>query len=194
VHATAKRLLLEVLGWILLGVGILALFLPGPGMLMTLGGLAILSSQYGWARRLMEPVRVKAWRGAAEGVETVPRIALSALVALVMIGVAVLWLWSPPAPGWWPVAERWWLFGGPAVGITMIVSAVVALALLGYAARRFHRHPAAVADVLRMEERYRARRRHRVEARRRLRRMRTAGVPVPTRVRRRRADAVREGG
>src|SRR5690606_4281680 len=109
VHATAKRLLLEVLGWILLGVGILALFLPGPGMLMTLGGLAILSGQYGWARRLMEPVRVKAWRGAAEGVETVPRIALSALVALVMIAVAVLWLWSPPAPGWWPLAERWWL-------------------------------------------------------------------------------------
>ena len=91
-------------GWIILGVGILSQFQPGTGMLMTLVGLAILSSQYGWARRLMEPVRVKAWRGAAEGVETVPRIALSALVALVMIGVAVLGLWSPPAPGWWPVA------------------------------------------------------------------------------------------
>lgn len=179
----AKRIALETLGWVVLCAGLLALFLPGPGLLLTLGGLAILSTQYGWARRLMEPVRVKAWRGAAEGVETVPRIAASAVIALGMLGIAGLWLWSPPAPGWWPLADRWWLFGGPAVGITMIVSALVALALLVYAARRFHRHPAAVADVLRMEERYRARRGHRAEARRRLRRMRTTGVTVPTRVR-----------
>ncbi|HSP60933.1 MAG TPA: PGPGW domain-containing protein [Ornithinimicrobium sp.] len=190
----AKRIALETLGWVVLCVGILALFLPGPGLLLTLAGLAILSTQYGWARRLMEPVRVKAWRGAAEGVETVPRIAASVLVAVVMVGVAVLWLWSPPVPGWWPLAERWWLFGGPAVGITMIVSALIALGLLVYAARRFHRHPAAVADVLRMEERYQARRRHRAEARRRLRRMRTAGVPVPTRGRRRGTSPVGDGG
>lgn len=190
----AKRVALETLGWVVLSVGILALFLPGPGLLLTLAGLAILSTQYGWARRLMEPVRVKAWRGAAEGVETVPRIAASIVIALVMIGIAVVWLWSPPAPGWWPVAERWWLFGGPAVGITMIVSAVIALGLLVYATRRFHGHPAAMADVLRMEERYRARRRHRAEARRRLRRMRTAGVAVPTRARRRGASPVRDGG
>lgn len=180
-HATAKRLLLETLGWIVLCAGILALFLPGPGLLLTLAGLAILSTQYDWARRLMEPVRVKAWRGAAEGVETVPRIVASALAALVLVAVAVLWLWSPPVPGWWPLADRWWLFGGPAVGITMLGSAIVAVGLLAYSARRFHRHPAAMADVLRMEERYRERRTHRTEARRRLRRMRAAGDTLPAR-------------
>ena len=56
----AKRLFLEILGWTVLAIGVLALFLPGPGLLLTFSGLAVLSTQYTWARRVMEPVRIKA--------------------------------------------------------------------------------------------------------------------------------------
>lgn len=152
--SAAKRLLLETLGWILLVVGVLALFLPGPGLLLTFSGLAVLSTQYLWARRLTEPVRVRAWLAAVEGVENWLRIALSALAALFFSAVGALWVWSPEAPRWWPLAERWWLFGGPALGWTMIASSAIALALLGFSVHRFHGRPAAVAEVHRMHTAY----------------------------------------
>ena len=163
-----KRLALETLGWTVLVLGVLALFLPGPGLLLTFAGLAILSTQYSWAKNLTEPVKIKALRGAAEGVETRLRIALSATAALLMTGIGVLWVLQPPSPTWWPVREAWWLFGGPAVGWTLVGSSVIAIALLVYDARRFHHRPEAVEAVTRMEEVHRAKVAARKEARRRL--------------------------
>lgn len=171
-NGVAKRLALEILGWTVLVLGVLALVLPGPGLLLTFAGLAVLSTQYPWARRLVAPVRVKAWRAAAEGVETVPRMVLSALGALLIAAVGALWLWSPPAPQWWPLRQEWWLLGGPAVGVTLVLSSGIALALLGYAAHRFRGKPHAVAQIDRMEEHHRARVAVRKEARHRLQRMR----------------------
>jgi uncharacterized protein (TIGR02611 family) len=167
----AKRLFLEILGWTVLAIGVLALFLPGPGLLLTFSGLAILSTQYTWARRVMEPVRIKAWRGAAEGVETPLRIALSTVAALTVTAVGILWLLDPPAPGWWPLREEWWLFGGPAVGITLVASSIVGLGLLAFAVHRFTGKPAAVEAIDRMEELHRVRVAARKRARRRLKAM-----------------------
>lgn len=164
----AKRLILELLGWTVLTLGVLALFLPGPGLLLTFAGLAILSSQYVWARNVMQPVKIKALRGASEGVETVGRIVLSSLAALTMMGIGVLWLLQPPAPGWWPVREEWWLFGGKPVAITLIGSSLIAIGLLVYAVHRFYRKPAAVAEIDQMEADHAAQVAARKEARRRL--------------------------
>lgn len=164
----AKRLALEILGWTVLTVGVLAIFLPGPGLLLTFSGLAILSTQYTWARRLTQPVKIKAMRGAAEGVETRLRIAVSALIALGMMTFGIYWLTDPPAPGWWPLRDEWWLFGGPAVGVTVVVSSVIALGLLVYAVRRWHHKPEAVEAIHRLEVAHRAKVVARREARRRL--------------------------
>lgn len=150
----AKRVLLEILGWTVLVAGVLALFLPGPGLLLTFAGLAILSTQYAWAKRWMHPVKMKALRGAAEGVETPLRILLSSLGALMLVGVSLLWLWSPPAPAWWPFEASWWLFGGRPVAITMLVSSAVAIGLLIYSVHRFFGKPDAVAEIDRMDARY----------------------------------------
>ncbi len=68
--ATAKRVALEVTGWFLVVAGLAALVLPGPGLLMLFGGLAILSQQYEWAERRLDPIKYRALKGAAEGVET----------------------------------------------------------------------------------------------------------------------------
>ena len=145
-HA-ARRLVLEVLGWLLVVGGIAALVLPGPGLLMLFGGLAILSQQYEWAERRLEPVQYRALRGAAEGVETLFRTAVSSAVALALIAAGVLWAWNPEAPDWWPLSDGWWLPGGLATGITQIVSGLVALALIVYSFRRFHGKPEAVAAL-----------------------------------------------
>lgn len=170
--SAAKRLLLESLGWVLLAAGLLALFLPGPGLLLTFSGLAVLSTQYVWAKRLTEPVRVKAWLAAVEGVENWLRISLSALGALTVAAVGALWVWSPPAPSWWVLDDRWWLFGGAAVGWTFVGSAVIGLGLLVFSVVRFHGRPAAVAEVMRMQTAYKLRVARRRRAHQRLNRQR----------------------
>jgi hypothetical protein len=167
---SAKRLVLETLGWVLLAAGVLALFLPGPGMLLILSGLVVLSTQYHWARRLTEPVKVKAWLAAVESVETKRRIVLSALGALSLAAIGALWIWSPPAPAWWVLDDDWWLFGGAIVGGTLIGSSVLGLGLLVFSIVRFRGRPAAVAQVMRMQTDYKVRVARRKVAHRRLNR------------------------
>jgi hypothetical protein len=128
----AKRILLEVVGWTLIVAGIAALVLPGPGLLMLFAGLVVLSQQYEWAERRLDPVERMAKRAAAEGVESWWRVALSALGGLGILAFGALWIIDPSAPGWWPVRESWWLIGGPATGITLVLSGFIALGLLGY--------------------------------------------------------------
>ena len=134
----AKRVGLEILGWTLVVLGIAALVLPGPGLLGLFAGLYVLSQQYEWAERRVEPVKIAAFRAAAQGVQTWPRVITSVLAALAMVGVGIVWGIRPDAPGFWPVDEKWWLFGGWGTGVTMIVSAFVALALIMFSYRRFH--------------------------------------------------------
>ena len=143
----AKRVLLEVVGWVLLLAGIAALVLPGPGLLLMFAGLAVLSQQYEWAERWVEPVRLRALKGAAESVETWPRIVASTAFSLVLIGCGVLWIAGPDAPSWWPLDEWWWLPGGLWTGITQIASGLLALVLIGYSYRRFHGKPEAVTAL-----------------------------------------------
>jgi hypothetical protein len=143
----AKRIVLETLGWILLILGVAAIFLPGPGLLGIFAGLALLSQQYDWAERRVEPVRLRALRAAAEGVETWPRIVVSLLGVEVLVACGVVWILQPPAPGWWPLSEAWWLPGGMWTGVTQVASAGIAVALIVYSYRRFHGHPEKVEDL-----------------------------------------------
>jgi hypothetical protein len=134
-----RRAFLEVLGWALVIGGIAALVLPGPGLLALFAGLVLLSQQYAWAERRVEPVKERAVRAAADGVQTWPRILLSALGVLWLIGAGIVWGIRPPAPDWWPVAERWWLMGGWAAGVTLIASGIIAGGMIGYAFRVYRR-------------------------------------------------------
>lgn len=132
-----KRLVLETAGWLLLLGGIAALVLPGPGLLMIVGGLALLSQQYEWARKRLDPVKKRALEAAADGVETLPRILLSVLGAAVLLAAGVLWFLDPDAPGWWPWDEKWWLPGGRTAGVSIVISGLIALSLIGYSIRNF---------------------------------------------------------
>lgn len=143
----AKRVLLEGTGWVLVLVGIAALVLPGPGLVAIFAGLVLLSQQYDWAERRLAPVRLRALRGAADSIETVPRIIGSTIGALGIIAVGVLWILDPPAPAWWPVRESWWLIGGLWTGATLVASGIFALGLLVWSYRRFHGDPEARAAL-----------------------------------------------
>ena len=136
-----RRVFLEVLGWALVIGGIAALVLPGPGLLALFAGLVLLSQQYAWAERRVEPVKQRAVRAASDGVQTWPRILLSTLGVLWLIGAGIVWGIRPPAPGWWPIDERWWLMGGWAAGVTLMASGVIAGAMIAYAFRVYRKNP-----------------------------------------------------
>jgi hypothetical protein len=146
-RGAAKRVLLEVGGWVLVLAGIAALVLPGPGLLLLAAGLFVLSQQYEWAERRVDPILDRALISAAIGVESLWKVALSVLFALGLGACGVLWIVSPPVPGWWPLAESWWLPGGWATGVTQVVSAVVALGLIVWSYQRYHGHPDRVTEL-----------------------------------------------
>jgi hypothetical protein len=133
----ATRIGLEILGWLLVAAGVAALILPGPGLLLLALGLWVLAKNYEWADRLLDPVKRAAYRGAAEGVKSWPRIIMSTTLALGLIAVGVIWGIRPTAPGWWPLAEKWWLFGGWGTGVFLIFSGLLALGLLGWSMKNF---------------------------------------------------------
>ncbi|MGB3827869.1 MAG: PGPGW domain-containing protein [Ornithinimicrobium sp.] len=140
----AKRILVEGAGWLLVLAGLAALVLPGPGLLALFAGVALLSSQYEWAQKRLEPVKKAALRTAADSVASVFRIAVSVVLALGLIGTGVLWGVHPSAPSWWPLADRWWLPGGWGAGASLILSGLIALGTIIYSYVTFR--DAAVED------------------------------------------------
>jgi hypothetical protein len=146
--AAAKRIGLELVGWTLVVTGIAALLLPGPGLLMIAGGLVVLSQQYEWAERRVEPIKREALKGAARSVETWPRIIVTAAMIALLVAAGVLWFVGPASPGWWPLSEGWWLPGGKATSISQFVSAAIAAVLLVWSYRRYHGKPDEIEKVV----------------------------------------------
>jgi tellurite resistance protein TerC len=60
----AKRLLIFVVGMSVLLFGIALLVLPGPAFVVIPVGLAILATEYAWARRCLRVMRETAEKGA----------------------------------------------------------------------------------------------------------------------------------
>lgn len=132
-----RRVTRLVLGWTLVALGIAALVLPGPGLLLLAAGLVVLSQQYEWAERRVEPVREKAFELARGSVRNWWTVTFSLLLALGLMAVGVVWGLQPAPPDWWPLAERWWLPGGWGTGSSLIGSGLIAIGLLVYSYLRF---------------------------------------------------------
>jgi hypothetical protein len=128
----AKRVAVEGLGWLLVVAGLAALVLPGPGLLLLFGGMALLATQYEWAERRLEPIRRGALKTASDSVKSWVRIASSAGFSVGLIVLGIVWGAHPPVPGWWPLADKWWLLGGWGTGATLIASGIIALGMVVY--------------------------------------------------------------
>ncbi|MET4077408.1 PGPGW domain-containing protein [Janibacter sp. UYMM211] len=135
--AVIKKVAIQIAGWLLVLVGIAALFLPGPGLLALFAGMALLATQYEWAERRLEPVKKAALRTAADSVSSWGRIALSGLLIVFLVGAGVVWGLQPPVPSWWPLDAKWWLPGGWGTGGSLIASGVIAAAMLVYSYLNF---------------------------------------------------------
>ncbi len=120
-----KRATVLVAGVALLLVGIALLVLPGPGLLLVLAGLLVLSSEFPAVARYVNPVRVRAMRAAEESVSSPLRIAASALAAAGLVAAGIVWGLTPDLP-----------FGGWATGSGIILSGIVLAALLVWSHQR----------------------------------------------------------
>lgn len=120
-----KRVVLVVVGGLLLALGVALLVLPGPGLLLVLAGLVVLSTVFPRLERHLAPVRERAMRAAEESVSSPLRIAASVVVGAVLVGAGVVWTLRPDLPlGGWPT------------GSGLILSGIVLCVLLVYSYRQ----------------------------------------------------------
>lgn len=121
----AKRAAALVGGGAVLLVGIVLLVLPGPGLLLVLGGLLILANEFPAVEKYVDPVRDRAMKAAEDSVSSPLRITGSVLAGVALLAAGVVWGLFPALP-----------LGGWATGSSLILSGVVLLALLAYSYRR----------------------------------------------------------
>jgi uncharacterized protein (TIGR02611 family) len=100
-----KRFAVTIVGVALLVLGAAMMVLPGPGILVIVGGLALLATEYVWARRMLKTARAKAEEVQEAAVASPVRTAGTLLfgVALLGLGLAMVFLRDVDLPFWSPV-------------------------------------------------------------------------------------------
>ena len=92
------RIDVGVVGLLVLGVGIVAIPFPGPGWAIVFVGLAILATEFDWARRLLAYARTR-YDAAMEWFKQ-QHVAVQALGAVFTAAVVVATLWMLGALDW----------------------------------------------------------------------------------------------
>ena len=100
-----KRFAVTILGVALLVLGAAMMVLPGPGILVIVGGLALLATEYVWARKLLTTARAKAEDVQEAAVASPLRTAATVVfgVGLLGLGLAMVFLRDVDLPFWSPV-------------------------------------------------------------------------------------------
>jgi hypothetical protein len=119
--STAKRVTVLLVGGALVLVGIALVVLPGPGLLLVLGGLLVISSEFPAVDKYIDPVQHKAMEAAETSVSSPLRLTGSILGGMALIGAGVFW-----------GVNKWLPLGGWPTGSSLILSGLVLLGLLVY--------------------------------------------------------------
>jgi uncharacterized protein (TIGR02611 family) len=85
-----RTVVVAVLGGLLTLAGIALLVLPGPGFVLVAAGLAVLATQFEWARKPLDYAKGKAQEGLEEVARKPWRAALAVLAALVLVALGVV--------------------------------------------------------------------------------------------------------
>lgn len=107
----AYRLVVAVAGFVVIGVGVVLLPLPGPGWLIIFLGLGLLATEYEWSRRLLAHAKERFGRRTDwVGEQSIVVRALVGLGCLALVGAvlaAVLWWFGVPTwlPDWVPLVD-----------------------------------------------------------------------------------------
>ena len=63
-----RKIIIGFIGFTVLLIGVILIFLPGPGLLVIPAGLAILSTEFLWARNLLKKIKKIRFRKKSEEV------------------------------------------------------------------------------------------------------------------------------
>jgi uncharacterized protein (TIGR02611 family) len=120
-----KTVVVAVLGGLLTLAGIALLVLPGPGFVLVAAGLAVLATQFEWARRPLDYAKGKAEDGMHEVGRSRWRAAFAVLCALALVAVGVLVLAGVDLP-----------FTNAFTAGVLVLSGLFLLGTVGYARRK----------------------------------------------------------
>jgi hypothetical protein len=100
-----KRFAVTLVGVALLLLGAAMMVLPGPGILVIVAGLAVLATEYVWARKMLKTARAKAEEVQEAAVASPVRTAATLVfgVGLLAVGLAMVFLRDVDLPFWSPV-------------------------------------------------------------------------------------------
>jgi hypothetical protein len=136
-----KKSAVTVAGVALLAGGVALMVLPGPGILLVAAGLAVLATEYVWARRLVGKAKEGAEKAQQQAVASKPRTALTVSFALGTMAVAVLMLVVDDVG--WPfldsLLDSVW---SPLTGSVLVLTSLVLLTTTVLALRAGHRQAA----------------------------------------------------
>jgi hypothetical protein len=121
-HVGVKTVVIAVLGGLLTLSGIALLVLPGPGFVLVAAGLAVLATQFEWARKPLEYAKGKAEGGIHEVGRSWWRAAFAVLCALVLVTVGVVVLVGVDLP-----------FTNAFTAVVLILSGLFLVGTVGYA-------------------------------------------------------------
>jgi uncharacterized protein (TIGR02611 family) len=121
-----KRFAVTLVGAALLLVGLAMMVLPGPGILLIVAGLAVLATEYVWARTLLVRAKRQAQQVQEAAVASPMRTGASVLFAVGLAAVGVVMLLVDDLS--WPVLDstldKVW---GPVTGSILVVTGLILL-------------------------------------------------------------------
>lgn len=119
-----KRSVVTVVGLALVLGGLAMMVLPGPGILVSVAGIAVLATEYVWAKKLLEQSKDYAEKAQEEAVSSKPRLVATVTftLGLLAVGIAMLVVEDVPWPRWDSTLDAFW---GPIAGSVMILASVI---------------------------------------------------------------------
>jgi len=119
-----KRFAVTLVGAALLVVGAALMVLPGPGILVIVAGLAVLATEFVWARALLDRAKDQALKVQQAAVASPLRTAGSLVFAIGLFAVgALMWVISDVAwPAFDSTLDGFW---GRITGGVIIVTSVI---------------------------------------------------------------------
>jgi uncharacterized protein (TIGR02611 family) len=125
-----RKVVLTLVGLAIMAVGVVMMVAPGPGVIVIVAGLFVLSFEYEWAQRRFEQLRDKAVDAAHATARSTWQLTLAIASSIAIIGGAIVW-----------GLQEDWPFSSWTLSASLIGSGLLALGTVVWSVFDVRRHP-----------------------------------------------------